>query len=184
MHGWCNASKALHYIVNGPLVVTILLFPTTIPFYGPPFCLTLTFAFYWSVLTQCQRHTSLCTYVRAVMTSYILIQSLTSTTADRHVTNNCMENAKQLVVFSPFCVCVCFARMVVGWSVFTSLISFSRMAYQIPIPREENALMSLSHPHYTHSPNNAESASNLVLPSWLSHTSKPPTLTNSPSLHM
>ena len=67
----------------------------------------------------------------------------------------------------------------------TSLIyiSFSLTAHQILIAREENALTSLPRPHYIHSPNDAESASN-TLPSWLSHTHKPPTLTNSRSLHM
>ena len=44
-------------------------------------------------------------------------------------------------------------------------ISFSLTAQQITIVRQENALTSLPRPHYTHSPNDAESASNLAPPS-------------------
>ena len=43
--------------------------------------------------------------------------------------------------------------------------SFSLTVHQILIAHDENARTSLPHPHYTHSPNNAESASNLTLPS-------------------
>ena len=60
--------------------------------------------------------------------------------------------------------------------------SLRARAYEIPIARKENSLTSLLCPHYTHSPINAESASNLTLPPLLPFSLYPSPLCISPLL--